>query len=164
MVLFAVLCCNCAVTVLWNDISDIRYMIYGIWYMFDENVTLLYCISMWNATDGQHEWNLRYQLEHEFRDPTRLKKRWVLNRIWNKRVYDSIFNILLNGGVDPEDITVHCFDPDVYEKLSTNTSRELYLTVVNDGMYFVTIYSTLQYIELSHVVLYWMVCLFVYFL
>jgi hypothetical protein len=80
---------------------------------------------------GQLSMNTLYALENEPKDLWNLKRRWILNRVFDQDQHDEITTMLRENGYDTDDILdislnedVLCSMPNAYEKL-------LYLTNQN---------------------------------
>lgn len=83
-------------------------------------------------TVGQLRWNTLYTLANERNFPG-VRKRWILNRIWNETEFELLYSELLRGGVHRRDILTRCFDLDEYNEKSTVEEKLLYLTSQNEG-------------------------------
>ena len=72
---------------------------------YSSRFAYLRCLSVYviehshlSPVDGQMRSNLAYILAHEHADPSRVRKRWVLNRIWNQTEFAAIYDLLVSAG------------------------------------------------------------------
>lgn len=104
-------------------------------------------------SSGQLYMNTLYALEHEPKELWNAKRRWILNRIFDKKQHDLILNALYENGYDSNDILdmelnedVLCSMPNSYEKLLYTTNQNgarnaAYREAIRDGFRWVLIFD-----------------------
>jgi hypothetical protein len=81
-------------------------------------------------SNGQLAMNTLYALEHEPKELWNAKRRWILNRIFDRDQHDEILGMLRENGYGSDDIlditlneNVLCSMPNAYEKLLYTTNQ-----------------------------------------